>query len=318
MTNLIGGSPLSASAGGGTFRMVGEAISSVASKLVTISSATVLSDNVAPNATVVGLDTAPSVPVSARSVTGRLAAGTRVVIMLYPPRGVLVLGTIDESDGGLMAPMIYSTPGITSFDADDVQGAIALRVRVQGGGGGGAGSPATGAAQTSVGGSGSGGGYAESILEVSSLVFPVTVVVAPGGTAGAAGGASGVGGSSAFGAYVVATGGAGGSPAGPVGGVTILTGPGAPGFGTAGQILIAGQTAGPAFSITNAISIVGTGGSAQLGPGGISAGYPFIGTSPYSGYGGGAAGANNGPSQAARVGAVGGPGIVIVERLYRR
>lgn len=105
MTQTLGGQPLnptsSTSGLGSAFRMVGQAVSGVAQRLVSVSAATVLSNYVPNEQTMIGLDTAPDVPVSARSIAGRLPAGLRVAVLLYPPRGILVLGALDARTDNL-------------------------------------------------------------------------------------------------------------------------------------------------------------------------------------------------------------------------
>lgn len=70
-----------------TMRTLGDAIPIVRA-------ATVLSDFSPTGETIVAFDTAPTVPAAARSVAGLLARGTRVICLLYPPHGVLVLGAM--------------------------------------------------------------------------------------------------------------------------------------------------------------------------------------------------------------------------------
>jgi hypothetical protein len=189
-----------------------------------------------------------------------------------------------------------------------------VRVRVVGGGGGSAGAPATAGGQIAAGAGGGGGGYSEEIIPESALGANETVTVGAGGTAGAAGGAGGAGGTSSFGAHLQATGGAGGAINGPIatgnfglsaGGIA------AGGVGTLGDINLSGSPGRGAVAISS-IYTGCEGGASQLAPaGGTNSG---VGAAVAGSiYGGGATGAANNVSTAAKAGAVGGAGVVIVE-----
>lgn len=297
-------------------REVGQIIQNLGVQIVNIHSGVVVSDNAAPGSTFVALDTSPQDQIPARSICGRLEAGARVVMLAYPPRGLIILGRVDEPDSSLLSPLVYSVSG--SFTADDVKGAAALRVRVQAAGGGGAGAPATGVGQNSAGGHGSGGGYAESIIPVSSLTFPVAVTVGAAGAAGAAGGAGGNAAASSFGALVAANGGNAGAPGGPAGFAgAALVNPVLGGSATAGQILSRGGSSGAVIIIIIGSMSQPQSGSSVLGPGlsqfcNVSSN-GFAAANP----GTGGAGGINMASQAARVGGAGGNALVVVERIYR-
>lgn len=88
----LGGYPVAAVARAGA-----RAIRQVAARVPGIVAATVLSDFAAPGQTLVGLDTAPEVGVAAQSILGVYGKGTRVRCLTYPPRGLLVLGPVNDS-----------------------------------------------------------------------------------------------------------------------------------------------------------------------------------------------------------------------------
>lgn len=159
-----------------------------------------------------------------------------------------------------------------------------VRVRVVGGGGAGGGSQATVAGQQSLGGGGGSGGAAESIIGAGTLAATVAVTVGAAGT-GVSAGTGGSGGTSSFGTHVIATGGIGGSAMTP----TNQFGwgaEGAPGAGTAGDILVTGNAGTRGICMANlgeSSRIPSLGGGSPLGGGG--------GQGSYQG-GGGGLGAN--------------------------
>lgn len=171
--------------------------------------------------------------------------------------------------------------------------------RVWGAGGGGGGNQTAGA-----GGGGGGGGYAEGYVAVTPGT-PVAVTVGAGGTGGAGNttyGDGGAGGSSSFGPSISATGGGGGKGAPPNSqGVS-----GGGGLGAGGHIqTTGGQGSSGSYLGSYGVGGVGGAGGSGGGPGGgSSTGLPSAGQSP--GGGGAGAGSNFG-------GAVGAPGLVIIE-----
>lgn len=122
--------------------------------------------------------------------------------------------------------------GIKTFSASGTYtpttGTKKIRVRVWGGGGGGGG--VSSSATAGVPG-GAGGGYAESLITLSTITTPVSVLIGAGGAPGSSsGGAGGAGGLSSFGNTITATGGGGGAN-----GVSVaVTG----GAGGAGYVII--------------------------------------------------------------------------------
>lgn len=319
MTQTVGGQPVSptssATGGGIASRIAGQAIRGVASRLITVSSAVVRSNYALPKETLIALDTAPSVSVTGRSVAGRIAEGTRVAVLLYPPRGILILGSLDdevpEDDPEMI---VYDTSG--TLTAAQVGDARAIRVRVWGGGGSGAGAIATGVGESSCGGGGQAGGYAESIILVSALTLPETVTVGAAGVIGAAGTAGTGGGTSALDAHVSAAGGAPGgiSASSSVLGLVAVGGSGAQVL--VGQHTARGSDGGPGDRV-GATFCTGMIGGASPGGGGTTRTGNSVNATGLTGStpGGGGSGARNSASQAARVGSAGAPGRVIIELL---
>ncbi len=75
--------------------LLGRRLTALAASVPRVVSATVVSDLAAPGGTVVELDTGPGAPRPAQSLGVAYAAGTRVLALAYPPRGLLILGPID-------------------------------------------------------------------------------------------------------------------------------------------------------------------------------------------------------------------------------
>lgn len=217
---------------------------------------------------------------------------------------------------GTASMIVYTASG--SFTQAQMGDAKAVRVRVQAAGGGSGGCPATTAAQASASAGGGGGGYAEAVLPLSSLTFPVTVTVGAGGTAGTnAPGPGGNGGTSSFGALVVALGGVGGQQGIISAGASITANPADGGNGSVGQVLLSGSMSTTAYIAAIAPSAIpSAGGSSVMAGSTATAGNGTVTGVAGKVYGGGASGSLNGLSQAARVGAAGAPGIVIVELIY--
>ncbi len=76
----------------------GQATKRVATSVPRIVTATII--GTAGNQLTVELDTAPGVPVPARTAAATLPNGTRVYALTHPPRGLLVLGATDPSANG--------------------------------------------------------------------------------------------------------------------------------------------------------------------------------------------------------------------------
>jgi hypothetical protein len=192
-------------------------------------------------------------------------------------------------------------------------GAKKVRIRVQAAGGAGGGAEATSATQCAPGAGGEGGGYAESLLDASSLGATVTVTVGAGGT-GVSGGGGNAGANSSFGAHVIAIGGVGGQ----VGTASTSIG-GFSGASSAqaatGQIQIDGGGGGASLRSPPNGSLSGVGGNSFMGTGGAGKASSVAGGTG-QGYGGAGSGACNEISQSARAGGAGAPGIVIVTTYF--
>lgn len=189
----------------------------------------------------------------------------------------------------------------------------AIRVVVVGGGGQCGGVTATGVGQANEGGAGGAGGYAQSFLLTAALAASIAVTVGVGGSSGAAGANGASGGTSSFGALLSATGGGGGIAMGATTG-SLVAGGGGGGLGAGGnEHAINGGPGNGGVCVTGFPIRANSGGGA-----------PFFGTNALSSslstngqiglnYGAGGGGTRNGASQAARAGAAGAPGVVIVD-----
>jgi hypothetical protein len=225
-------------------------------------------------------------------------------------------GTWIEVD--VMAGFRYSTTVIYtingSFTKASFPGIQAVFVRLVGGGGGSGGVGATAAGQCACAGGGGGGGYAERFILASALGASETVTIGVGGAGGAAGANNGVdGGTTSFGAIMQGFGGNKGFGVASSG-VTNSSNGGDGGAGNNGDVNVQGGAG------TNGSWVAG-GSPTGWGYGGAS---QFAGTQrttvnsanagrPGIGFGGGASGALNYPSQVAQAGAAGSNGIVIVD-----
>lgn len=197
-------------------------------------------------------------------------------------------------------------------------GVRAVLVRLVGGGGGSGGVALTAAAQVACSCGAGGGGYSEKLIQAALLGATETVTIGAGGTGGTAGANSGTnGGTTSFGSHCSGSGGALSVGAG-VQTAPIFSGTGgAGGAGSGGDINIQGSRGWPGFALTSASISRAPGGPSQLGgtePGGSST--SGLAGAPGELYGGGAHGACNAASQAARAGGDGAPGIVIVQTYF--
>jgi hypothetical protein len=216
--------------------------------------------------------------------------------------------------------IVFSSSG--SLAAATVTGAKALRVRVWGAGGGSGGCAAPSAAQAAASSGGGGGAYAESILDIATVSFPVTITVGGGGAGGGAGATNGVaGGDSSFAAQVIAKGGGAGNGGAVVaaGGVSSSNAAGGSAAASTGNIVLSGQSGTNGIAVSIGALIVGVGGAS--GAGNFSVNKPNVGNGTAagvagSGFGAGAHGAVAVASGAAQAGAAGAGGGVIVEPIY--
>lgn len=208
--------------------------------------------------------------------------------------------------------VLYAASG--TFVKANYPNAKKINVKCVGGGGGSGGIGVTSGTTSAATGGGEGGAYAESWLDVSGLATSVTVTVGAAGAAGTnAPGNGGNGGSSSFGSSVVAPGG-GGSLGGSAAATAFIAGGGSSTPSMTGDLQVAGEPGkfGIRFAGTTVTGQAygGNGGNSVLGEGG--SGSASLGSAG-RGYGGGGGAGANPNSTAARVGAAGAPGIVIVD-----
>jgi hypothetical protein len=194
----------------------------------------------------------------------------------------------------------------------------AIKVKTQGAGGGSGG--VAGLAPGAFGGSGGGGAgaFAESFIsDIAGLDSSITVTVGSGGAAGAAGANAGSsGGTSSFGTVVTANGGGGGGSSNGFTSAVFFVNAGVGATSATGDLVV------PGGSGTNGFMVAAAGNATIAGAGGNS----VLGFSPVVnransekaaaaglGFGSGARGCANEGGDAARAGAAGANGIVIVE-----
>lgn len=223
----------------------------------------------------------------------------------------LGLGDASGYVGRLLKIQVFTASGTVT----KTPGAKQWRIKCLGAGGGSSAAPATGSNEVSVSNGGGSGAYAEGIYDVSSITT-ASVVIGSGGAGGTAGAIyGGDGGASSVGSFISSPGGKAGLPAGPA------TPPFQPvannnGNGPTGWNIVGSSGAGaePAVAVANSYAIGSRGSNSIFGVGGS---IPAINSpaNPGGGYGSGASGCSNGPSQSAKSGAAGRPGIVIIEEL---
>ncbi|WP_256849914.1 carbohydrate kinase [Pantoea sp. Fr-CA_6] len=220
------------------------------------------------------------------------------------------------SSGRLMNVRVFIASGNYTPSA----GTKRIKVTVVGGGGGGGGSAATDANTRSCGAGGGAGNTAISLLDVSSLTFPVSINVGTAGAAGAAGGGSGgsggQGGTTTFGTYINATGGFGGGGGSLASDslTAVTTNGGTSAAPTTGNILNQRGSAGLQGIVGSNAIVSGAGGASSLGGGGnpVAAGASTAGENGI--YGGGGSGSISiKSSQIGRAGGAGGLGVVVIE-----
>lgn len=215
------------------------------------------------------------------------------------------------SEGEYRSVQIFTAGGTWTKPA----GLKRVKVTVVGAGGGSGGSAATGASDYTSSIGGGGGGMSVKTIAAASLGATEAVTVGTGGTAGAAGNNNGGAGStSSFGVHCSATGGvAGTGDAANSGGIRASGVVG--GIGSGGDYNAAGGSSGPvSYARASTVLTTSVGGSSPLGAGGLAS--PNSAGEAGRAYGGGAAGSSSIESQAAKAGAVGAAGIVIVEEFF--
>lgn len=243
-----------------------------------------------------------------------LTAFAREILAQTDAAGVLLkLGLGDASGyvGRLLKIQVFTASGTVT----KTPGAKKWRIKCLGAGGGSSAAPATGSNEVSVGSGGGAGAYAEGIYDVSSITT-ASVVIGSGGAGGTAGSIYGAdGGTSSVGSFIS-------SPGGRAG---LLAGPANPPFqpvannnsdGPTGWNIVGSSGAGaePAVAVAYSYAAGSRGSNSIFGVGGS---VPALNSpaNPGGGYGSGASGCSNGPSQSAKSGAAGRPGIVIIEEL---
>lgn len=221
------------------------------------------------------------------------------------------LGDASGYVGRLLKIQVFTASGTVT----KTPGAKKWRIKCLGAGGGSSAAPATGSNEVSVSNGGGSGAYAEGIYDVSSITTEL-VVIGSGGAGGTAGSIYGAdGGASSVGSFISSPGGKAGLPAGPANPpfhpVANNNGNGPTGWNIVGS---SGAGAEPAVAVANSYATGSRGSNSIFGVGGVT---PAMNSpaNPGGGYGSGASGCSNGPSQSAKSGAAGRPGIVIIEEL---
>lgn len=221
------------------------------------------------------------------------------------------LGDASGYVGRLLKIQVFTASGTVT----KTPGAKKWRIKCLGAGGGSSAAPATGSNEVSVSNGGGAGAYAEGIYDVSSITT-ASVVIGSGGAGGTADSIYGAdGGTSSVGSFISSPGGKAGLPAGPANPpfqpVANTNSDGPTGWNIVGS---SGAGAEPAVAVTHSYAAGSRGSNSIFGVGGS---IPAINdpANPGGGYGSGASGCSNGPSQPAKSGAAGRPGIVIIEEL---
>ncbi|MDX4937639.1 hypothetical protein SG034_22980 [Klebsiella pneumoniae] len=211
--------------------------------------------------------------------------------------------------GRLLGVQVVTSSALITKSA----GAKRWRIRALGAGAGSSAAPATAAGQVSISNGGGAGAYAEGIYDVSAL-SSATVTIGSGGVGGTAISLyGGDGGTTSVGTLISAPGGKAGLPAGPaippfqpVANTNSNSPTGWNIIGTSGS----GSEAAVAVSTSYAAG--SRGANSQLGVGGSVSSMNSPANSG-GGYGSGASGCSNGPSQSLKPGASGRDGVVIIE-----
>lgn len=236
--------------------------------------------------------------------------------------GVTPNGTVDNGvNSQLYDALMIATPGrllnVRAFTTDTVvsktPGAKKWRIRAVGGGGGSSAAVATGVGQTSMSNGGGAGAYGEGIYDVATI-NSLQVTIGAGGAGGTASSTyGGDGGTTSVGTLISCPGGKAGLPAGPanppfqpVANANSNAPTGWNIFGVSGP----GSAAG--FAISTDATIGSRGSDGPMGVGGAVQAINNRAVTG-GGWGSGASGCSNGPSQPLRNGAAGRPGIVIIE-----
>ncbi|EMT6128830.1 hypothetical protein WMR49_005940, partial [Klebsiella michiganensis] len=219
----------------------------------------------------------------------------------------LKTGMTALTPGRLLNVQVFTANGSVTKTA----GAKKWKIRVLGGGGGSSAAPATGTGQVSVSNGGGAGAYAEGIYDVSAL-SSATVTIGSGGVGGTAiSPYGGDGGTTSVGTLISAPGGKAGLPAGPANPpfqpVANTNSNSPTNWNIVGS---SGPGAEAAVAVSTNYAAGSRGANSQLGVGGS---IPAINNNANTGggFGSGASGCANGPSQPVNAGAAGRSGIAI-------
>ena len=232
------------------------------------------------------------------------SATTGVII---PYRGLSIGGTPDSNGASAITVLTASANWVKPAGFTGRSRVIVQPVGA-GGGGGAVGAAGSGTARA---GGGGGGGMAILMITNASLGATEVVTIGAAGAAGTAGGGGGTGGTTSFGAHVSATGGGGGGGQAtrnttiqPGGRGSVVAG-----TGISGTVNLVGSHGHTSIGF-NTTALGGDGGSSPMGGGGQGG---YSNNVPQAGrnYGGGGGGSCN-PDGAARDGAAGAQGVVIV------
>lgn len=236
--------------------------------------------------------------------------------------GVTPNGTVDSgTDSQLYDALMTATPGrllaVRVFTTDTLvsktTGAKKWKIKAVGGGGGSSAAVATDAGQTSMSNGGGAGAYAEGIYDVTAI-NSLQVTIGAGGTAGTSSSThGGDGGTTSVGTLISCPGGKAGQPAGPANPPFQPVANNNSNSPTGWNILgVPGPGSAAGFAISTEVTIGSRGSDGFMGVGGA---VPRIDNPAITGggWGSGASGCSNGPSQPLRNGAAGRPGLVIIE-----
>lgn len=306
-------------------QLIGKKLKELADKIVTVRTGTIVSNYAALDQTTVVLDNDPSgLPVACQGLNHPMAAGTRVSLLAFPPRGLIVQGAMTDLDASQDTDIYgwsYGTNGVWT-KPDRLLYAIFEMV---GGGGGGGNATATGAGQASCGGGGGAGGYGRFLVMADDIPDSLNVVVAAASAAASTGNTSQLVNTDTLAVFLQCTGGGAGNNGGATGQVRGHSG----GTGGACNVFppafeggsVASSGGGGGAGFTGAVGAMGgTGGGSYFGGGARGPGAASAGSVPGiagEALGSGGSGAAVGASAAAANGGGGQQGVVYIYGTYR-